>query len=133
MWDKLVALIDALLIHAFMIGIILLGMNIPTRFAETPTHDQTVVIDQRQVQAELNRLTRATRIENAEQQAQQYAIEQKQLEYEQLMTQAQVHLDALRQEQQMEQQQLESLAQRQQEEQALLEKLQQEQTKLSNK
>jgi serine phosphatase RsbU (regulator of sigma subunit) len=126
MWDKIVAVIYSLILHAILIGILLSGSDLTAYFSTTPPQNAKNGIDETQVQLELERLTRAATIKNAEQQAQQYALEQKRLEYQQLMKQASARVQALQQEQKTEQQQLEQLEQRRQAEQALLEQLQPE-------
>ncbi len=127
MWDKIVAVIYSLILHAILIGILLSGTHLTTYFSTlTPPPNVKNEIDETQVQLELKRLTRAEMIKNAEQQTQHYALEQKKIEYQQLMKQAQARVQALQQEQKIEQQQLEQLEQRRQAEQALLEQLQPE-------
>lgn len=127
MWDKIVAVIYSLILHAILIGILLSESDLTAYFSTvTPSTSTHNGIDENQVQLELERLTRAETIKNAEQQAQQYALEQKKLEYQQLMKQAQVRVQALQQEQKIEQQQLEQLEQRRRAEQALLEQAQPE-------
>jgi serine phosphatase RsbU (regulator of sigma subunit) len=126
MWDKIVAVIYSLILHAILIGILLSGSDLTAYFSTTPPQNAKNGIDETQVQLELERLTRAETIKNAEQQAQQYALEQKKLEYQQLMKQAQARVQALQQEQKIEQQQLEQLEQRRRAEQALLEQAQPE-------
>lgn len=126
MWDKIVAVIYSLILHAILIGILLSGSDLTAYFSTTPPPNANNGIDETQVQLELERLTRAATIKNAEQQAQQYALEQKKLEYQQLMKQAQARVQALQQEQKIEQQQLEQLEQRRRAEQALLEQAQSE-------
>ncbi|BAP55824.1 hypothetical protein THII_1527 [Thioploca ingrica] len=127
MWDKIVAVIYSLILHATLIGMLLSGSDLTAYFSTlTPPTGTNNGIDENQVQLELKRLTRAETIKNAEQQAQQYALEQKKLEYQQLMKQAQARVQALQQEQKIEQQQLEQLEQRRRAEQALVEQAQPE-------
>ena len=125
MWDRIVAVIYSLIIHVILIVILLSGSDLTAYFSTLPPK-ATNGVDERQVQLELERLVRAETIKNAQQQTQQYALAQKQLEYEQVIKQAQARLQELQQEQAREQQQIELLEQRRQAEQALLEQLQPE-------
>lgn len=127
MRDKIVAAIYSVIIHAILILILLSGSDFTAYFSNlTLPKNVTNGVDETQVQLELERLIRAETIKNAQQQTQQYALAQKQLEYEQVIKQAQVQLQELQQEQTREQQQIERLKQRRQAEQALLEQLQPE-------
>ena len=123
MWDKIVAVIYSLIIHVALIAILLSGSDL-TAYFSTPPQNTTNGVDEKQVQRELERLIRAETIKNAQQQTQQYALAQKQLEYDQVIKQAQVRLQELQQEQAREQHQIELLEQRRQVEQTLLEQLQ---------
>ena len=125
MWDRIVAVIYSLIIHIILIAVLLSGSDLTTYFSTTP-QNATNGVDEKQVQLELERLIRAKTITNAQQQTQQYALAQKQLEYEQVIKQAQARLQELQQEQAREQQQIELLEQRHQAEQTLLEQLQSE-------
>ena len=126
MWDRIVAVTYSLIIHAMLIAVLLGGSDLTTYFLTIPPQNTTNVVDETQVQRELERLIRAKTIKDAQQQTQQYALAQKQLEYEQAIKQAQTRLQELQQEQAKERQQIEQLEQRRQAEQALLEQLQPE-------
>jgi biopolymer transport protein ExbB/TolQ len=123
MWDKIISLIDALLIHAVFLAILLFSANLPKFSSPTPTTLEQSVVDESAVLEEIERLKREDEFKNATQQAQHYALEQKKIEYEQFVVQERVHLEDLHEEQEKEKQQLEALKQRRQAEAQALEKI----------
>jgi len=127
MWDKMISLIDAILIHVCFLAILLLSVNWSNSSAPTnPTTPPNNVVDEQSVLEEMKRLKREDEFNNASQLAQHYALEQKKIEYEQMAIQEKFYLEDLRQQQEQERQELEALKQRQQTEAEKLETLQHE-------
>jgi membrane protein involved in colicin uptake len=131
MWDKIISLIDAILIHVFFLALLLLNINWPNSSAPTiPTTSPNHPVDERAVLEEMKRLKRQAEFNNASQLAQQYALEQKKIEYEQMAIQEEFSVKELRQQQEQERQELEALKQRRQTEAEELKTLQQEKEKV---
>ncbi|HAI68078.1 MAG TPA: hypothetical protein DCM38_01415 [Gammaproteobacteria bacterium] len=120
MWHKVISFFDSLIIHFFLLVILLLSLTLPEMNPPAPTKS---VLDERQVQAEIERLKREQAYKSTAQQTQEYALEQSKTDYEQLMKQEQAHLDVLRQQQEVERQELEAMKQRSLNEKAALERL----------
>lgn len=112
MWDKIIAFMDAMIIH-LLLGIILLLNTGLSQF--TPAENPLPVINDYQVQAEIARLKQAE--EYRRQQAIAFAAHQ--AAHQQKRQQQAVHLEAIRQQIQQETQQLRDLQQRIQKEAAL--------------
>lgn len=109
MWDKWVSIIDALILHLFVLGVIFLSMegvtfpssSIFDRQKEEQQIEQPLV-DESQVLAEIERLKQ----EKTEKLTQQTVFENKKKEYEQMIVHHQERLEQLHQELKQEEQEL---------------------------
>jgi len=100
MWEKIVAFIDALIIHAIFFIILIFSFN----FSKAPLTalKQDYQLDEAEIQLEVQRL-------HAEAQAQQQALAEQRAEYQQHLSQQQQRLHQLQQQRQTQQQRLEQL------------------------
>lgn len=131
MWDKVVSFIDALIIHVIFLAILLVSVEWPKPTHRDEKHNEnSIVLDEKQIQVELERLKREDAFKNLSQQMQEYTLKQKELEYQQIILQEQKNLDTLRQQQQEEKLRLEVLKQRIQSEEMALKNLKQEKAKM---
>jgi septal ring factor EnvC (AmiA/AmiB activator) len=119
MWNKVISFFDSLIIHFFLLVILFLSLTLP----DMPAPQKNTVLDEKQVQAEIERLKREQAFESMTQQSQEYALEQNKTDYEQLMEQEALHLDVLRQQLEVERQELEAITQRSLNEKAALDAL----------
>ena len=127
MLDKIISFIDALIVHALFLTIILFSMDLPKLSLFTTTVDMDTkaqnVVNENAVLAELERLRKEEYLKNATQQAQQYELERKNIEYEQFIIQESAYLDTLKKQQKEEKQQFNELRQHRQLEKKALKKL----------
>jgi membrane protein involved in colicin uptake len=135
MWDKIISLIDALIIHICFVAILVLNFNWPNIFSSitAPTTEPEAkksLIDESAVLTELDRLKREEDFKSTVQRAQEYTLQQKKLEYEYLVSQENAHLEDLDKQQQKIRQQLKDLKQRRLSEEAYLKELQREKSKI---
>lgn len=132
MWDKIVSLIDSLIIHVILLAILFVSVEWPKSVhLEKNPPKNAVAVDEKQVQMELERLKKEEAFKNLSQQMQAYTIKQKKLEYQQSISQEQKNLDTLRQQQREEKLRLEVLKQRIQSEEMALKNLEQEKAKMT--
>ena len=133
MWDKIISLIDALLIHAFFLAILVVNFNFPSFFSSSPPMTESQpnnFIDENAVFTELERLKRDDDFKTTAQRAQEYAIQQKQLEYEYFVLQEKAHLQDLDNQKSDVRQQLKALKQRRLAAEQQLKELQREKAKI---
>jgi len=121
MWNKVISFFDSLIIHFFLLVILFLSLTLPDMDSSTPK--KNTVLDEKQVQAEIERLKREQAFESMTQQSQEYALEQNKTDSEQLMEQEALHLDVLRQQLEVERQELEAIKRRSLNEKAALDAL----------
>ena len=102
-------------------------MDLPKFSLFTTTVDMDTkaqnVVNENAVLAELERLRKEEYLKNATQQAQQYELERKNIEYEQFIIQESAYLDTLKKQQKEEKQQFNELRQHRQLEKKALKKL----------
>lgn len=121
MWDKIISVIDAFIVHIILLAILLLSFQLPDFPASNSTSLE--IVNENAVLAEMERLKRENYFNQSSQQAQQYVLKQKQIESAKFVEQEQAYLETLRQQQQEQQEELETLKQRRLEEQQELESL----------
>ena len=131
LWQYLIPFIDSLLIHVVLVGILIIGVNLP-KSSPNPLIEQEKmpVLNENAVLAEMERLKREEALKKATQNAQAYALKQKQEAYKKLQEKQLIELAKLRKKQQAEERELEQLKQRQLAEEKKLEKLNRDKAKL---
>jgi preprotein translocase subunit SecF len=132
MWDKIIAFFDALLIHAFFLAILVLNFNFSAFFSSATLTEKPPnnFIDESAVQTELERLKRDDDFKTTAQRAQEYALQQKQLEYEYFVLNEKAHLQDLDKQQDDVRQELRDLKQRRLTAEKFLKELQSEKAKI---
>ncbi len=131
LWQYLIPFIDSLLIHVILLGILLIGVNLPQSSPDTPmVADEIQAINEAAVVAEMERLKREEAFKKATQDAEVYALKQQQEEYKKLEQTQRIYLEKLHQKQQAEKRELERLKQRRLAEEEKLKKLKREKVKL---
>jgi colicin import membrane protein len=127
MWDNIISFIDAIIIHALLLIMILFSIDLPNESHLTSTAPenmiQAVALNENQVLAEISRWKNQQVIENQKRQAQQQALEQKKQEIEQTLLKETEALDELQKQKQAEQQRLAEIEQQQLLETVALEEL----------
>jgi len=131
LWQSLIPFIDSLLIHVVLVGILLIGVNLPKSAPSSPiVSKERQVINENTVLAEMERLKREATFKKTTQDAQAYALKQKQEAYKQLVENKTSYLETLQQQQQAEERELEQLKQRRLAEEEKLDKLSREKAEL---
>jgi hypothetical protein len=131
LWQYLIPFIDSLLIHMILLGILLIGVNLPQSSPNSPrVAEEIQVINENAVLAEMERLKREEAFKKATQDAQAYALKQKQEAYKKIQEKQRIYLEKLRKKQQAEKHELEQLKQRRLAAEKKLDKLSREKAKL---
>ncbi len=130
-WQYLIPFIDSLLIHVVLVGILIIGVNLPKSSPNTLIEQEKMpVLNENAVLAEMERFKREEALQKATQDAQAYALKQKQEAYKKLQEKQRIYLEKLRKKQQAEERELEQLKQRKLAEEKKLEQLNRDKAKL---
>lgn len=131
LWQYLTPFIDSLLIHVILVGILLIGVNLPQfSSSDIPIIPERPVLNENAVLAELERLKREEAFNKTTQDAQAYALKQKQEAYNKLVENKNKYLETLQQQQQAEEREVEKLKQRRLAEEKKLEQLSRDKAEL---
>jgi hypothetical protein len=130
LWQYLIPFIDSLLIHVVLLGILVIGVNLPKSSSDVPVVQEMRVINEKAVLAEMQRLKREKDFNKTTQDAQAYALKQKQEAYKKLMASKKSYLEKLQKKQRAEEQELKRLKQRRLREEKKLNKLSRDKAKL---
>ncbi|RKZ45058.1 MAG: hypothetical protein DRR00_27170 [Candidatus Parabeggiatoa sp. nov. 3] len=128
MWDNIISFIDAIIIHAMLLAMILFSIDLPNESHLTSSFAlentiQAVALDEQQVLAAISRWKSEQVIENKALRAQQQALEQKKQEIQQTILKKTQSLEQLQKQKDAEQQRLADFEQQQLLETVALEEL----------